>query len=625
MTGKALCSILREYGFVWMADRGLYCIKIKLLNLLPATEALFEKKTAYPVRIDLFDIDTASIKTFLKNLPEQDKEELLKTADKTCKGRITGFSSLEMNYGYPVEWQLNPMTGKKCDGKRKWFQIPDFDKERGDIKAVWEISRFSHFIVLSRAYMLTKNTKYYEAFSEQLKDWLEKNPYSYGANFKCGQECALRMVNALFAYTVFENCGLATEVDRQNIKELIARCYRKILSNFFYAYRCIKNNHTISELLGMITGAWCCEDKKRLSHAFEMLEQVIDEQFTEDGGYTQYSFNYERLALQDLEVVLAVEKTVGFALSKRAKRKLLRATELMYQCQDESGDMPNYGSNDGALVFPLTSCDYRNFCPVINSVYTLLTGKKLYAEGKHEEELLWLGIKNTDKVKQNPIKRSSHVFEGAGLYTIRNGKSWLMIILNKYHSRPAHMDQLHIDLWIQGINVLCDGGTFSYADESGKKLIRNESHNTVVCGDRSQMNAAGAFMVYDWTDRKAVDYSQDSFCGVMQSKNGYSHKRQVKVRADRYEVLDFVKGESGTNYEVRFFTTCDIREESNQVKLLHNGQIICIIKPHADFQIQEHFRSLYYLKKEKNHCIVITGVVGKDKNGVMTEIITKGD
>ena len=106
----------------------------------------------------------------------------------------------------------------------------------------------------------------------------------------------------------------------------------------------------------MIVGAWCCKDQRQLEKAYKWLNEVIDEQFMDDGGYCQFSFNYERLVLQDLECVLSIEKKTGKNLSDRSKEKIKNAAILMYQCQDESGDVPNYGYNDGALVFPLTSC-----------------------------------------------------------------------------------------------------------------------------------------------------------------------------------------------------------------------------------------------------------------------------
>ena len=621
MMGSLIFSVLKEYGIPWAVCRGLYGAKLKMLNLFPATEAFFEKKTAAPKRIDLFEPDTGCLRQFIQALPEADRGELIERADKACEGRMLGFSSIELDYGQPIQWQMNPLTGKKCDEQRKWYQIPDFDRERGDIKAVWEISRFSHFIIFARAYLLTEDIRYYKAFSEQTEDWLKHNPYSYGANYKCGQECALRMVNVLLAYAVFSDCGLTTEKDEKNVRELVSRCYRKILSNFFYAYRCIKNNHTISELLGMLVGAWCCEDKKRLAYAFQTLDQVIEEQFTEDGGYTQHSFNYERLAMQDLEMVLAVEQKAGAALCDHSRKELLQAAKLMYQCQDECGDMPNYGSNDGALVFPFTSCDYRDFRPVIHTMHALLAGEGLYPEGRQDEELFWLGKGDIGCLKRNRQARISYSFGEAGLYTIRHGCSWLMVVLNDYHSRPAHMDQLHIDLWIRGLNVLCDGGTFSYADERGKRLVFNEGHNTLVFGDKPQMNGRGPFLIYDRTRRGRTDASDVFFSGVMYSRNGYAHKREVKVTEKGYRIRDIVKGGDRETYELLFHTPCEVREEGGQVRLLQDGRTVCVLKFHAPFRIFEAARSLYYLKEDKVFCIAVRGEIRDGKGSVKTEIL----
>lgn len=594
-----------------------------MLNILPGIEKIFEKKVAYPQKLDLFDLDVHNLKQFIKGLAHGDKAELVKKADEACEGRITGFSSVGLAYGTPVNWQLNPITGKEISIKSKWYQIPDFDESCGDIKAVWEISRFTHFILLTRAYLLTENEKYYRVFSSQLGEWLEKNPYSYGANFKCGQECAIRMINALLAYTVFEKCKLATEQDRDNMKRLILRCYRKIRSNFFYAHKCIKNNHTLSELAGMIVGAWCCEEKQQLTYAFKVLNETIDEQFTEDGGYKQYSFNYTRLALQVLEIVLAAEKKTACRLNSRSRYKLQKSIELMYQCQSESGDMPNYGSNDGALVFSLTSCGYRDFRPVINAVHALLTGKMLYSEGKQDEELLWLSGKALGNFKRNIRERSSTAFRQAGLYTLRDRNAWLMFVLNNYRSRPAHMDQMHIDLWVNEINVLCDCGTYSYASELGKNLVSNVSHNTVVYKDKTQMNTYGAFMLYNWTKCRGVKIDYTSYSGEIHSKNGYSHKRYVQSTDSGYRIIDRVKGKENGVFEVRYHTSCEIQTVNNRINLVYHGEVICSMKCDAPFRIFRSVRSLYYLKTEEINCIVFSGLLQKGLGSIETEITVR--
>lgn len=601
---KMIKSVIREYGTGWLVNRTLYSMKLKMMGVAPLTENWFEKKTKYPQRLNLFDIDVEALRQFIQGLDEQDKKRLIEIADKACDGIITGFSSIELNYGYPIDWQLSPQTVKRCDEKQKWYKIPDFDKERGDIKVIWEASRFSHFITLARAYLLTDNQKYYKAFSEQLRDWLEKNPYGFGANFKCSQECSLRMVNALLAFTVFKSAGITTDADESNVKDLIDRCYRKVLSNFFYAYKCIKNNHTISELMGMIVGAWCAGDEKQLNKAYKLLDEVVDEQFTTDGGYRQYSFNYQRLALQDLEVVLSIERKTGRKLTNSSREKIKNSSWLMYQCQDESGDMPNYGNNDGALVFPVTSCEYRDFRPVINTAYSLTTGNQLYDGGKHQEELLWFsGGKTLDEYKHKKVERTPHQFTDAGLFTIRGKRSWALLVSNDYTSRPGHMDQQHIDLWVDGVNVFCDAGTYSYASEEGRRLVQNDSHNTAVVEGKAQMNSSGPFMIYDWTKRELGRCDEKYYEGKTTSANGYTHTRIVKQVGASYEITDTCD----KDYCIRFHTPCEVEKTENCYLLKHNGRALCKLSTNAEVIVGKSEKSLYYLKKDVTTCLEIEG------------------
>jgi len=247
-------SLLTEYGLKWTINRSLYSMKLIMMSKIPITEKIFEKDITIK-RIDIFKFNTALIKDYLQNLKDDKKGSIILIADKAIDGIINGFSSTELNYGNPINWHLNPLTGVESKRNVKWYRIPDFNTKIGDIKVIWEASRFTHFIYFCRAYLITGKLKYYEAFSSQLKDWLEDNPYSYGVNYKCGQEATLRMINVLITYAVFSTYGLITEDDKVNIIKLVEGSYKKVLSNFFYAHKCIKNNHTFSEILGLIIGA----------------------------------------------------------------------------------------------------------------------------------------------------------------------------------------------------------------------------------------------------------------------------------------------------------------------------------------------------------------------------------
>ncbi len=603
-------SLLTEYGLRWTLNRGLYSLKISMLAKIPYTEKLFEKKV-FVKRTDIFNFNITAISNFLTGLEDKKKVEIISIADMAINGVIKGFSSIELNYGNPINWHLNPLTKIESRRDLKWYQIPDFDPKIGDIKVIWEASRLTHFLYFTRAYLITCDAKYYKAFSDQLADWLKNNLYSYGSNYKCGQEAALRMINVLIAYSVFKTCGITTEEDRENVFRIVEYSYKKVISNFFYAHKCIRNNHTFSEILGLIIGAWCCEEEAEVRKAYRLFDKEILAQFLEDGGFTQYSLNYHRFTLQIIECLFKVSEVTGISINE--KERIKKSVLLLYQLQDLEGDVPNYGSNDGALIFPLTTCGYRDFRPVANTVYALIEGKRLYENGDYDEEILWFGCEK--ELQCANIKKESSSFINTGFYSIRHDDGFLMTCLQNFKSRPAHMDQLHIDLWHRGINIFCDSGTYSYAGELGSELTSTIGHNVVKVKDLQQMNRSGAFLVYDWTSSSNVKYDNNSFSGTMKSKNGYTHTRKIVKTQYGYEIEDNVKADSN-ECSFLFHTLCDVKVNSHGFELFKAGKKLCIVKMDFDaIKIHKAYRSLYYLKKDEiNRICVIYKIINKECN-----------
>lgn len=604
-------TIIREYGLNWTINRLLYSIKLKMMSIIPGFENLFEKKVEVK-RIEIFDLNIEMIRSFLTTLPLEKKAEIVKTADKAINGVLTGFSSIELDYGNPINWHYNPLTEKESSKTSKWYKIPDFDATRGDIKVIWEASRLTHFFYFARAYMITGNKKYYQAFSEQLKQWLKENPYPYGANYKCGQECTLRMINVLIVYAVFNSYELTTIEDEKHVFDLVEVCYKKVLANFFYAHKCIKNNHTFSEICGLIIGAWCCEDEDRLKKAYQLLDEEIANQVKSDGGYTQYSFNYQRFTLQVIECVYKISEKTGIFISEKSKEIIKNSILLMYQVQDDAtGDVPNYGSNDGALIFPLAACDYRDFRPTLNALYALTVGKRLYKKGIYDEELLWFSDGKEYPFKEVP--RVSSAFYTVGLYTLRHNGGFLMICLENYEARPSHMNGLHIDLWHRGRNIFCDSGTFSYASELSEVLISTVGHNTVKVNGLEQMNKSGPFFIYNWTECTDIEHNVNSFTGTMVSKNGYKHTRQIKRINKGYQVTDDVKGK-GDNCSFIFHTPYEVKIGSSEFYVFDKGERLCTVKIQSgEIEIQKAYRSLYYLTKEEINCVAVKCVMNNQK------------
>lgn len=606
-----LRSIIRDYGAAWAINRGLYALKLKMLSAVPATGVLFERDVDV-VRLDLFDsvIDFDAEARFLKALPKGEREDILSRADRAAVGTVDGFSSVELRYGNPPDWFRNPMTGASIDPSLEWFRIPDFSKEAGDIKVYWEISRYTHLLLLARAALLGDGERYHVAFSRQVADWVASNGYGHGPNYKCGQEASLRMLNVLMAYSCFRYLRMATSEDEASVKAIVEGSYKKVLSNFFYARKCIRNNHTLSEACGMYVGAWCCGDKRTMARALSYFEEAVLFQFREDGGYVQWSFNYQRFALQICEALIAVTCATGDGISDECLARIARSTELLYQFQDATtGWLPNYGSNDGALPFPLSQCDFRDYSPTINAIYAFLLGGVPYERSLLCEEAVWFGAPHRDDRLHVP--RGSGSYAGAGLAILRDDDTFVTLCAQEYRrNRPGHMDQLHVDVWHGGRNVLCDGGTYSYASEEGVLLASTGAHNTVRLVDTEQMTMRPPFLVMDWGRRGEFSLAGHAMAAEESFAAGYTHRREVGLKDGMVTIADTVTGDDRRLRELRFHTTCVAEVCGDHVRLGdESGKTVAMIMPDADglvsMDIESGITSPRYLCAERCNVVVV--------------------
>ena len=80
---------------------------------------------------------------------------------------------------------------------------------------------------------------------------------------------------------------------------------------------------------------------------------------------------------------------------------------------------------------------------------------------------LWYGIQPKQK-KQAALPEISEFTKG-GYYIIQEGNTKTFIRCGAYKDRPYQSDNLHIDIWIDGKNVLRDNGSYQY--NTSKELI----------------------------------------------------------------------------------------------------------------------------------------------------------
>jgi asparagine synthase (glutamine-hydrolysing) len=488
-------------------------------------------------------------------------------AEEVRQGKFRYFEHQLVQCSFPPRWHLNPFTGEATPNRRHWTEIGDFTNV--DIKLIWELSRFAFVYALVRAAWRTGNEEYARIFWELVEDWRENNPPNWGANWKCGQEVALRVMAWCFGLYGFLHAHETSAERIFELSKMIAVSGERIEGNIHYALS-QRNNHGISEAVGLWTIGLLFPEFRTAARWREKGRCLLEAQgkslIYRDGAFSQHSFKYHRLMLHDYLWALRLGDLNGRPLSDGLKARVKKAAEFLHQLQDgHTGQVPAYGQNDGALILPLTNCDPLDFRPVVQTAQFYFTGKRCFEAGPWDEELLWLfGPASLSSPVADKPRHDLQAPEG-GYYTLRSERGFLFVRCAVFRDRPGQADMLHVDLWWRGINIAMDSGTYSYntAKPWNNPFAHTPYHNTVTVDGRDQMDRIGTFLWFPWLRGKVrcmkrssvghITYWEGSHDGYRRLSSSVNHRRGIlRLGEESWLVMDQLKGSTLHRYRLNW-------------------------------------------------------------------------
>jgi len=450
----------------------------------------------------------------------------------------------------PPDWHLNPMSGARVQfPERAWWKIPDFDTAVGDIKTIWEVSRFDWVLAFAQRACSGDGGELHR-LNDWLADWCVKNPPYYGTNWKCGQEASIRVMHLAMAALILGQ----TKQTSKGLIDLIRLHLQRIAPTISYSMA-QDNNHGTSEAAALfIGGSWLAaqgvaEGAPWQAIGCKWLENRVARLIDPDGSFSQYSINYHRMMLDTLSMVEIWRSHLGSPeFSALFRSRASAAARWLFTMVDSiSGDAPNLGANDGAHLLHLTESDYRDFRPSVQLGMALFTDERAYWEdGLWNEQLAWLGVALPQKKAKLP---GNQLFDGGGYAVLRRTDAMVLLRYPRFRFRPSHADALHADLWVGGENLFRDGGTYSYNTDPEwlTYFPGTVSHNTIQFDDRDQMPRLSRFLFGDWLKTEAVkplieQNGETTFGATYRDGYGARHQRSVRLMDNRIIVRDEVSG-----------------------------------------------------------------------------------
>lgn len=571
-------QLITHLGPGWVFFRVGYALRRKLGGL---------RRAAPHCSWSSFSSDGLALATRTAPVPDQIGANCREEAEAILSGRFRLFSHREVEAGFPPDWARNwttenrgrtaedvsrkaPEVPRDCGqagvggrrsedrgqlsdvgcrtSKAHWSEIGAF--AGGDIKGVWELSRFGWAYALVRAWGKTGDRRFADGFWRLFEDWCEMNPPNAGANWMCGQEAAIRLMAVVFAA---EHLPL-TESQREMVARFVRVTGRRIAANLDYALS-QKNNHGISECAGLITAGLLLPDDVEaggwLALGLSKLETQCAELVYPDGSFSQHSLVYHRVLLLQLCWAALRLRSAGQSEPAWLIAAGRRATDFLATITDAaSGEAPLYGANDGANILPLSACAFTDMRPAVQLGAAVFHGARQYAVGTWDEPAQWL-VEGFDQLPLRgvDVPERWHAAEGGLFQLWRGGDRLTMRCSTRFRHRPSQADIGQVDVWLGGARVAIDGGSYSYNSKARFTTLGSaREHNALTLEGREPMRKAMRFLYLPWPRGDAVEVVGGGlrYTPHVWRDLGAIWSRTVQPRAEGgYRVQDRLEGVAG--------------------------------------------------------------------------------
>lgn len=452
------------------------------------------------------------------------------------------FGWLPLDLTNDIKW-LSSITNHKTmtNNQVHWSKLNDFDLAVGDIKAVWELSRFNWLFALSIKYLNTHDEQYLACINHHLTQWQEQNPANQGVNWKCGQEASIRVMH------LAANAHLLTQdlVLSPSLTEILFIHLARIAPTINYAIA-QDNNHGTSEGAALFIGSAILlqqanihqkkQLKKWLALAVKTIENRCAKLIANDGCFSQYSTNYHRMMLDSLSLVEFFRQKYQLpSLSKNCYQKIQQATLWLHATTcEQTGKTPILGLNDGAQLLTVTDCDYLDFRPSVQWAFQLFFAKSCY---NSEEKFNQLARLFPSRNVVTPPPQTTQVALNTDYHLLHNGDWRIFIRTPTANFRPTQCDALHVDLWHKQHNIFIGSGSYSYnCDPKWQQYFPSvKAQNTVSFDNVEQMPKLSRFLYTQWI-KAAVHFIKGKAL-TTSYHNIYRHFHQRKVAIANNQII----------------------------------------------------------------------------------------
>ncbi len=506
-------------------------------------------------------------------------DEIVAAAGDVCRGRFDLLGYPGLGFGNPVDWHLDPVSGRRAPLVH-WSRLDPLDHAAvGDSKVVWELNRHQWLIRLGQAYRLTGDERYAGAFAAYVRQWMRANPPGMGINWASSLEVALRLCAWCWSLVLFGGSPvLSRELFAAMLDALSAHAahIERYLSRYFSP-----NTHLTGEALGLVYAGTLLQGLRGAERwralGARILVQECERQILPDGVYFERATGYQRYTLEIYLHFLILGARNAWAMPPAIAERVGRMLDFALAVRAPDGSMPQIGDADSGSLLPLVRRRQDDFRGVLSTAAALLgRADCAWAAGPAAPEVLWLlGPRGLDALAAlrpaPPAAPASRVFGDGGYAVMRSGweREAHQLVFDvgplgcPVSAGHGHADLLSVQCAAFGEPYLVDGGSYCYtAEPEWRDFFRGAAaHSTVTVDGEPQAVPAGAFRwrerprarLLAWRSTPELDFAAAVHDGYRRLPDPVVHRRRVLFsRAGYWVLVDDLEGAAEHRVELRF-------------------------------------------------------------------------
>lgn len=539
-----------------------------------------KEKTAYgqrevPVISSLFDKRLENLRFNALSLGINFKNKVYSV--NTDIHLLGGFSYSE----YKKKWNAGFQTGNSWSNEFSYSLDYKQRDDIGDARTNWELNRHFQFALLAKAYYVTGDRKYFNELKDLFYDWNHANPFLHGISWTSVMEVAIRCIQwcitlaflALRKELANEQMLIDIEIGIKNMALYISQHYSRFSS---------ANNHLLVEATAMAFAGFAFNNDEWKQLAICILDKELVNQNYNDGVNKEMSLHYQTFGMEAYALVMNLMQKNGMPVPPAWRNMMENQCKFVVYSMVSGTKACEFGDNDEGKIIDLED-GYIYHYKYVLQLCSLALGNRYERFDRISETVRWLfNEKEIDLIQHIPYKAKateSMTFHNGGYTFLRSNDSKIVIGIDHaplgFGSIAAHghADALSFQLYVNGLCIIGDPGTFIYHCwiEKRNEYRSSRNHNTVWIDGDEQSQMLGAFLWGKKAEtsikKHCFEKEKDKLVAECKWQNGDVHSRSFtfKKGTNCLEINDRLQSSSQGFASFLVYPGCDITIQDNAV------------------------------------------------------------